>query len=1216
MIAMNCAKTVKNASAPRIPWGTARGVICALVALGLGCSAIRAQNQRPTSTIGSDLGRDNLSRVAASAAELKAVLLTEVGLMVELKRWVAKDATDHGQIISDSDLTNDAIFERLETDVRFRSIATTIVQKYGFLVPRVNPESELGREQALLVEERTKWMAQHQEEERAAAHQKTLQKNLQTASACDPQSDLDCTNAQQNAPADNDGSQGRQGPALQSPQLRSPDQYQSVPPNFPSGGENPLERGLLMQANGDPLNNNQSDQLGDRSDGMQLFGGMGSNQSGSGTGSGSSSGSSLGQLLAGGDNQQSSSGFGGGGGSLPNMSGGDMGAGGMGMDSASAALAMASLGSSGRDMNGPPSSGMSPVVPVRPSSRRSQQNALIEPAEMARKQSPYTDIPSLYDMYLQAVPRPATPRRFGSEVFENGTRDPQYIPMDLPVGPDYVVGPGDGLSIDLWGGVSQRFFRTVDREGRVSLPEAGPVLVSGRNLADVQQDLQRILRTEFRDVSAEVSLARLRTIRIYEVGDVANPGAYDISSLSTPLNALFAAGGPTPKGSLRIVKHYRGNQLVQVVDLYDLLLHGVKSDMARLDNGDTVLVPPIGPQVTVEGMVRRPAIYELKDEKNLAAVLELSGGLLPAAALRHIEVQRLVAHDKQTMLSLDIPEIGDSAEVTKKLEAFQIQDGDRIRIFPIASYNQDAIYLDGHVIRPGRYSYRENMRVTDVIASYKDLLPEPAANYAEIIRLNPPDFHPTVESFDLADTFANPAQAPVLHPMDTVRIFSRFDFENPPVVSVWGDVRAPGTYRTSGQIRLGDAIHLAGGLAPDAQKEDAQVFRYLPDGKFKIFSVNLSEALSGDPTENIVLQPRDRLLIHRNPDAVEPATVYIQGEVARPGRYPLTTNMTVAELIQVGGGLKPSADTNSADLTHFQYANQSSLTAQHESISLSSALSKGPEAAITIHNGDVLTVRQLPGWNDLGASITVKGEVRNPGTYGIRPGEKLSSILERAGGFQPDSYPYGAVLRRVQVRELEVRDQDQMILRVKDEQSNLQLLPETDPDKKRAKDLALQQWQTALEQLSSNPPTGRVAIRISADIHQWQNTIADVDVRAGDSIEIPKKPSYVMVTGQVYNPTAVSYRPGKSASWYLGQSGGPTQLANKKAIFVIRADGSVLGSSQGLWSGESLGAELRPGDTVVVPEKAVGGGVQWQTVFLAAQVASSIASTAFIAAHY
>ena len=1214
MIAINHAREMQNARAIRISGRTAPRVICVLIAVVLGCSAALAQNQRPAPTIGSDLGRDNLSRVAASATELKSILLTEVGLMVELKRWVAKDATDHGQIISDSDLTNDAIFERLETDIQFRAIATTIVQKYGYLVPRVNPESELGKQQQLLIQERTKWMAQHQEEERAAAHQKNLQNNLQTTSACDPQLDADCGSAQPNSPVDNEGSQGRQSPGMQSPQPRNPDQ--SLPPNFPSGSENPLERGLLLQTNGDPFNNYPTDQLGDRSDGMQLFAGLGSNQSGFGAGSGSGSGSSLAQLLAGGDNQQGGSDFGGG--SLTNRNGGDMGAGGMGMDSGSAALAMASLGSSsGRDMNGPPSSRMSPVVPVQPSVRRARQNALIQPAEMTRKQSPYTDIPSLYDMYLQAVPRPTSPRRFGSEVFENGTRDPQLIPMDLPVGPDYVVGPGDGLSVDLWGSVSQRFFRTVDREGRISLPEAGPVLVSGRNLADVQQDLQRILRTEFRDVSAEVSLARLRTIRIYEVGDVANPGAYDISSLSTPLNALFAAGGPTPKGSLRIVKHYRGKQLVEEVDLYDLLLHGVKSDMARLDNGDTVLVPPVGPQVTVEGMVRRPAVYELKDEKNLAAVLELSGGLLPTAALRHIEVQRLVAHEKQTMLSLDIPDAGDSAEVTKKLEAFEIKDGDRIRIFPIASYNQDAIYLDGHVLRPGRYSYRENMRVTDVIASYKDLLPEPATNYAEIIRLNPPDFHPTVESFDLADSLANPAQAPLLHPMDTVRIYSRFDFENPPIVSVWGDVRAPGTYRTSGQIRLEDAVHLAGGLSPDAQKEDAQVFRYLPDGKFKIFSVNLSQALAGDPTENIVLQPRDRLLIHRNPDAVDPATVYVQGEVARPGRYPLTTNMTIADLIQVGGGLKPSADTNTADLTHFQYPNQSALTAQHESISISSALSKGSsEAAIVIHNGDVLTVRQLPGWNDLGASIRVKGEVKNPGTYGIRPGEKLSSILERAGGFQPDAYAYGAVLRRVQVRELEAKDQDQMILRVKDEQSNLQLLPESDPDKKKAKDLALQQWQTALEQLSSNPPTGRVAIRISGDIHQWQNTPADVEVRAGDSIEIPKKPSYVMVTGQVYNPTAVSYRPGKSANWYLGQSGGPTQLANKKAIFVIRADGSVLSSSQGMWGGDSLSAELRPGDTVVVPEKAIGGGVQWQTVFLAAQVASSIAATAFIAAHY
>jgi len=145
------------------------------------------------------------------------------------------------------------------------------------------------------------------------------------------------------------------------------------------------------------------------------------------------------------------------------------------------------------------------------------------------------------------------------------------IPMDLPAGPDYVVGPGDGLAINLWGSVSRRVNMTVDREGRVSLPEVGPVEVSGKSLADVQQNMQQVLRTQYRDESVDVSLARLRTIRVYEVGDVANPGAYDISSLSTPLNALFAAGGPTERGSLRIVQHYRANQLLETVDLYDCI---------------------------------------------------------------------------------------------------------------------------------------------------------------------------------------------------------------------------------------------------------------------------------------------------------------------------------------------------------------------------------------------------------------------------------------------------------------------------------------------------------------------------------------------------------------------------------------------------------------------------------------------------------------------
>ncbi|MGH9496730.1 MAG: SLBB domain-containing protein, partial [Candidatus Sulfotelmatobacter sp.] len=441
-----------------------------------------------------------------------------------------------------------------------------------------------------------------------------------------------------------------------------------------------------------------------------------------------------------------------------------------------------------------------PAGTIRENERRSTRRPLeedVSPVKMVRPANPYADVPSLYDMYVQASASQRPMERFGLDVFRNNANEPDAIPMDLPVGGDYVVGTGDSLAIDLWGSVSQRLVRLVDREGRVSLPGTGPLLVSGKSLGEIQTDVQHALRGVFRDVSADVSLSRVRTVRVYVVGDVADPGAYDISSLSTPLNALFAAGGVTGRGSLRRLRHSRGKELIEEVDAYDLLLHGVRSDLKRLENGDTLLVPPLGPQVTVEGMVRRPGIYELLDEKSLADVLALAGGILPTATLRHIEVQRIEAHEKRTMLTLDVSANSNqdvaSQNATsqdaanKQFQDFQIRDGDQIHIYPIAAYNEDVIYLQGHVLRPGRYSYKPGMKVTDLISSYSDLLPEPAAHYAEIVRLNAPDFHPSVESFDIAAALANPAAAPTLDRLDTVRIFSRFDFEKPPDVWVGGE---------------------------------------------------------------------------------------------------------------------------------------------------------------------------------------------------------------------------------------------------------------------------------------------------------------------------------------------------------------------------------------------------------------------------------------------
>jgi polysaccharide export outer membrane protein len=861
------------------------------------------------------------------------------------------------------------------------------------------------------------------------------------------------------------------------------------------------------------------------------------------------------------------------------------------------------------------------AAPAKATSFEAETAAAAGPPAMPTRRSPYSDIPSVYDMFVQATTPSGEPvRRFGESVFQNFRNAPQAaagtIPIDFPASSDYVIGPGDGLTIDLWGGVSQRLSRIVDREGRVSLPEVGPVLVNGQSLGEVQQAVQRLLRTQFHDVSADVSLSRLRTVRVYVVGDVTHPGAYDVSSLSTALNALLAAGGPTAEGSLRVVKHYRGEALVQQVDLYDLLLRGVRSDAKRLEPGDTLQVAPVGAQIRVDGMVRRPAIYELHDETTLAQAIDLAGGMLPAAALTHIEVQRLEAHEKRTMLSLEISPSSDAAGIEQQMAAFAIRDRDEIHVFPIATFNQDAVYLQGHVVRAGRYSFQPGMTLKDLITSYADLLPEAAAKYAEIIRLNPPDYHPSVQSVDLAAVLSGAAAAPALAPLDTVRIFSRFDFENPPTVSVNGAVRRPGTYQTSGEIHFLDAVQLSGGVTPDAALDTAQVIRILPDSSLKILSVGVKEALAGDAGNNILLQPQDRILIQRNLLRADPPSLLVGGAVVNPGRYALTQNLRVADLVRISGGLKRGAEGDSADLTQFVVSDNAPLAATHVNVNLSAAMAGDPTQNLLLRDGDVLTIRQAPGWNDRSAAVSVQGEVKHPGTYGIRPGERLSSILQRAGGFDPQAYPYGAIFERPQVREMETKSREDMVLRVQGAENALALLPDTDPRQRAAKESAIQQWQSNLEQLNANPPVGRVAIRISPDIDRWKNTNTDIEVHAGDVLVIPKRPGYVMVSGQVFNATAISYRAGRSAQWYLSQAGGPTPLANKKAVFVVRADGSVMGGKNGMFGGDSLGGAVQPGDMVVVPEKALSGNVQWQNVLLSAQVAASIASTIYIAVRY
>ena len=613
-------------------------------------------------------------------------------------------------------------------------------------------------------------------------------------------------------------------------------------------------------------------------------------------------------------------------------------------------------------------------------------------------------------------------------------------------------------------------------------------------------------------------------MRVYVVGDVQQPGGYDISALATPLSALYAAGGPTSVGSLRTLLHYRAKQLVEKVDLYDFLLHGIRNGSAPFESGDTLLVPPAGPQVAISGAVKRPAIYELKaGETTLASVIEDAGGLTAAASLSHMRIERIDAHRQRVTVTLPDHDTQNLQTARDAIDDFHVEDGDRIRIEPILPYSQRVIYLAGHVVRPGRLPYSDGMRLSDVLHNYRDMLPEPAAR-GEIVRLIPPDLYAETIDFNVPDVLIGNTNID-LRPFDTIRIFGRYEVDAPKVT--------------------------------------------------------------------------------------------ISGEVLRPGTYPMSKGMTAAGLVRMAGGFKRDALLESADLTSYDVRNGNRLFEDITTVQIGAAVAgSDPHADVPLKPGDSLAIHQITNWNDMGESVTIKGQVRFPGDYGFKDGERLSSVLRRAGGLLPTAYPMGAVLTRVQVRDLEEKSRDELIRQIETNSAAARLSPSLAGSNAGGElQLIKAQQDQVLSDLKSHPPTGRMVIHISADIDSWANTPVDIELRRGDVLTIPKRPGFVLVSGQVYNATALSFAPDKTAGWYLSRAGGTNATANRKEIFIIRANGTVVGRHSGGWfDADVLSTKLNPGDVVVVPQKILGSSLFWKNLLSTGQLAGSIAITAAVAA--
>lgn len=770
-------------------------------------------------------------------------------------------------------------------------------------------------------------------------------------------------------------------------------------------------------------------------------------------------------------------------------------------------------------------------IPGQSPRGQERANASTDAPAVLHEPTPF-DLQSMHDLYTEIPNETARLQRFGADVFVNrslsstarGISGPD-TPLDVPLGPDYVLGGGDKLAIDLWGGITETVIRTVDRDGRIILPEAGALQVGGLALGKAQAMIEDALKQQFRNAQVAVTVTGIRTVRVYVVGDVQRPGGYDISSLATPLSALYTAGGPTAAGSLRTLRHFRGTQLVEEVDLYDFLLHGIRAGSARFESGDTLFVPPAGTQIAVSGAVKRQAIYELKSGKTtLAQVIDDAGGLTAAASLNHIVIERIDANHERETVTLPLGD-GQNPQVDQAaLASFTVQDGDRIRVEPILPYSQRAVYLAGHVVRPGRRAFTDGMRLSDVLHSYQDMLPEPAA-HAEIIRLVPPDLHAETIDFTVPDVLIGNANVD-LKPFDTIRIFGRYQVDAPAVT--------------------------------------------------------------------------------------------IRGEVMRPGQYPMSNGMTAAQLVRMAGGFKRDALVQRADLTSYAVESGDRITQSLTTVQIGSAVTgSDPNTDVALKPGDILTIHQITNWPDIGESVMISGQVRFPGSYGFKDGERLSSVLRRAGGFLPTAYPMGAVLVRAQVKDLEQSSRDELIRQIETSSAAARLSPGLSGSSDGGGTLQLikDQQDQVIADLKSHPPTGRMVIHISSEIDSWANTAADIELRRDDVLTIPKQPGFVLVTGQVYNSTAITFTPEKTAEWYLSRAGGVNATANRKEIFIIRANGSVIGRhSGGGFENSVLSTRLNPGDVIVVPQKIIGGSLFWRSLLTTGQLAASFALTAGVAA--
>jgi protein involved in polysaccharide export with SLBB domain len=583
---------------------------------------------------------------------------------------------------------------------------------------------------------------------------------------------------------------------------------------------------------------------------------------------------------------------------------------------------------------------------------------------------------------------------------------------------DYVVGPDDELQIRIWGQINADLRVVVDRSGQIYIPRVGQIAVAGVRFSELDQHLKSEILKVFHNFNLTVGIGRIRSIQVYVVGQARYPGSYTISSLSTLVNAIFASGGPTAQGSLRDVQVQRDGKTIAHLDFYELLVKGDKSRDVRLQSGDVMYYPPVGPLVALAGSVNTPAIYEVKHGATLVEVIEIAGGLSTVADSNKVTVERI--GDGKTRSVLEFP-------LDEQSRAMEVKDGDIVRVLSIVPRFSNAVTLRGNVVNPGRFPWKPGMRVSNLIPDAQTLLTRPY-------------WLGRAEMTDGRSTE---------YPIRDVPIPGRADNSKSPEP---GDAAAEDARQATAGTQGSDALAQTGRKTPNSETLTGDLHRASPEINWsyaiiqrvdpvnlstKLLSFDLGKAvLEGDAANNLELKPDDIVTVFSQSDVSVPQSlrtryVSLEGEVVRAGVYKAEEGELLRDVVKRAGGVTPDAyiygtrmTRESARVEQQQSIDELTRTMEAELLQAAAAGAAPQQALIERLRGTKATGRVVlalkPTANSIDAypliavedndriviphrpsTVSVVGMVYNAGSFVFDPHRKVGDYLRMAGKSRP-----------------------------------------------------------------------------------------------------------------------------------------------------------------------------------------------------------------------